>query len=340
MYCVYCDQEHSDGTPIDDEHIVPVALGGLNSFTIRVCKTSNSTLGNRVDDRFISLPFITNDRYFLDLASHRGKPTIDLSGVSNIGGRECELRYTITGGEKLMKIAKPSVERVRNADGTEHIQVFGDPMDAQRILLGKLAAAEQEGKTLRDEHGNVLTKEGIEALIAQKSVVHENPSVLIEWRPSAYDTVPFFCKVALGTCFYLLGEPFGRSETARRLRSVVLAERDEDIDLPGMFWPLVDSANDVYRFFKVPDTHVLALTPKGDSVFVISLFGGKYTAAIPLQDGLSNSTFTVPKDGCALQIDLRAREFKKSSFAEYILQKPWLRPDVQAVSSRTTPIHK
>jgi len=95
-----------------------------------------------------------------------------------------------------------SVEHVRNPDGKENMQVFGDPMDAQRILLGKLAAAEQEGKTLRDEDGNVLTKERIEKVIVERSVVHENPSVLIEWRPSGYDTVPFFCKLALGTCFY------------------------------------------------------------------------------------------------------------------------------------------
>jgi len=111
-----------------------------------------------------------------------------------------------------------------------------------------------------------------------------------------------------------MGESFGRSGAARRMRSVVLAEMDEDIDLPGMFWPFVDSANDVYRFLRVPDTHVLALTPKGDLVFVISLFGGKYTAAIPLEDSLSNPTFDVPEDGYAFQIDLRAREFKQSSF--------------------------
>lgn len=234
-YCVYCNQDHSSDTPFNNEHIVPLALGGPNRFTIWVCEKSNSTLGNKVDDRFVSLPFVNTDRYFLDLKSHRGKPTIDLSGRSMIDGKERKLEYTIRGGEKMMKIAGASVERTRNPDGTERVQVSGDPEDARRILLAQLAAAEQAGKTLRDEEGSVLNMERIEALIQERSVVHQNPSVLIEWNPSTYDTVPFFSKLALGACFYLMGEPFGKSEPAEKLRSVIRAEKDEDIVMPGMF---------------------------------------------------------------------------------------------------------
>ena len=67
---------------------------------------------------------------------------------------------------------------------------------------------------------------------------------------------------------------------------------------------------------------------------MISLFGGKYMAAVPVEDSLSSSSFIVPRDGHALQIDLRAKQFKQRLFAEYILQRPWLHPNNLGVLHR------
>jgi hypothetical protein len=337
MYCVYCDRDHEDGTQFSDEHIIPVALGGTDVYTIRVCRESNSMLGNRVDDPFISLPFVNSDRYFLGLASHRAMPTLDLSGTSIIGGRDCSLKYTITEDRKVLKIAKPSVKRVKTTDGFERFEVFGDPEDVKRILLGKLASVEEQGKSIRDDFGNVLTRESIEAMISERSVTHPNPSVLLTWQPSAYDAVRFFCKTALAACFYEFGESFGRSDVGKKLRSAMLAEKVEDIAPPGMFWPLVDNTSDVYSFFKTPDAHVIAILPNGAAIFVISLFGGKYTAVIPLQDGPSPSSFVIPKEGRAIQLDLRTRQIKRTSFAEYILRQPWV-PAAERGSSEQAPL--
>jgi hypothetical protein len=322
LYCIYCNENHEEGTPFSDEHIVPRALGGLNSFTIRACKTSNSDLGNRVDSPFIRMFPVNSDRFFLDLQSYRGKPTLDLSGTTVIDGNDQVLRYEVKGDERIFKIASPSVEVVKTHD-QERLKVSGDPMDVKRILLGKLASAEKEGKTLRDEHGSPLTRESIEAMIDEKSIMHENPSVLMTLQIDSYDAVRFFCKMALAAGFHEFGEPFGRSAVGQKLRLAMVSTNNEDVVPPGIFWPLVDNNQESYRFFKVPETHVLAFVPMEKRPLVITLFGGKYTAAIPLQDDSSQSGVPI-QEGRVFQIDLKTKQLKQSSYGEYLLQRPWI----------------
>jgi HNH endonuclease len=322
LYCIYCNENHGEGTPFSDEHIVPRALGGLNSFTIRVCGSSNNDLGNRVDSPFISMFPVNSDRFFLDLQSHRGKPTLNLSGTAVIDGKDQVLKNEIRRDDKVFKIFRPSVE-VAKTDDQEQLKVSGDPMDVKRILLGKLASAEKEGKTVRDEHGNLLTRESIEAMIVEKSITHESFSVLMTLQIDSYDAVRFFCKMALAAGFHEFGEPFGSSGVAQKLRLAMVSTTNADVVLPGIFWPLVDNDRELYRFFKVPDAHVLAFLPMENKPLIITLFGGRYTAAIPLQDDSSQSSVPI-QEGRVFQIDLKAKQLKVSSYEKYILQRPWI----------------
>lgn len=50
MYCIYTGKEFSEDQ-MTEEHIIPLSLGGCNSFTIMVEKNINSKLGNDVDGR-------------------------------------------------------------------------------------------------------------------------------------------------------------------------------------------------------------------------------------------------------------------------------------------------
>jgi hypothetical protein len=319
LYCVYCNENHDEGTPFTDEHIVPRALGGLNGFTIRVCGSSNNDLGNRVDGPFIRMFPVNSDRFFLDLQSHRGKPTLNLSGTAVIDGKDQLLRNEIRRDEKIFKISHPTVE-VSKTDDQEQLKVSGDPTDVRRILLGKLASAEKQGKAVRDERGNLLTRESIEAMIAEKSIIHENPSVLMTLKIDSYDAVRFFCKMALAAGFHEFGEPFGSSQVAAKLRLSMVSTNE--VVPPGAFWPLVDNNREVYRFFKVPEAHVLAFLPMENRPLVITLFGGRYTASIPLAEDSSQANVPIT-EGRVFLFDLKAKELKRFSYEEYLTQRPW-----------------
>src|SRR5688500_10802722 len=49
-YCPYLGQEHSG--PMDQEHIIPEALGGTPLFSIMTSKKANNDLGGQVDGPF------------------------------------------------------------------------------------------------------------------------------------------------------------------------------------------------------------------------------------------------------------------------------------------------
>lgn len=249
MYCIYCNDNHDEATAFSDEHIIPRALGGLSNFTVRVCEKSNSQLGDRVDGPFIRMFPVNSDRFFLNIPSYRGRPTLDFGGTMIIDGEDRPLRYEVTGSEKLLKL-EPSVDVVKT-DTQERLRISGDPMDAKNILLGKLASVGAVGKKLRDELGNVVTKESIEIMIAERSVIHENPSVLMTLHIDPYDAVRFFCKLALATGFYVLGEAFGRSARGQRLRTTMISENDK-IEDPGLVWPFIQGEPEIFRFFRCP----------------------------------------------------------------------------------------
>lgn len=86
VYCVYSDREFpaSETTP---EHIIPLALGGKNGFTIPVQRTFNAGLGHTIDAAIANDPILKMKRAKLDLRGHNSWPvkarwtkTIDQNG--------------------------------------------------------------------------------------------------------------------------------------------------------------------------------------------------------------------------------------------------------------------
>jgi hypothetical protein len=323
MYCVYCNEDHDAAVKFSDEHIIPEALGGSRSFAIRVCETINNTFGNKVDMPFINMFPVNADRFFLDLPSHRGMPTLDLSGTTLIDGKERKIQSTVKEGEKVLKLTKPIVETTRESD-RDLVTISADPQEARKILLGKLESATKQGKTMTHQDGTPVTPESIDRYIAQHAVTVNQPSILIELQLNGVDAVRFFCKVALATGFYIAGESFGRSSVADKLRTVIRSENIRDLPMPSAFWPFYKNA-EAFKFFSIPDTHVLAVLPDEPHVLVISLFGGTYGALVPLHE---DGTFEWPltREGSVFQISVKDRKFKQVSYGDYLLARPWLPP--------------
>lgn len=330
MYCVYCNEDHQATEKFSDEHIIPEALGGMKPFAIRTCETSNNTVGNKVDKPFINMFPVNADRFFLNLASHRGMPTLDFSGTTVIDGNERKIQSTVKDGEKVLRLTNAVIKTTQETD-RELITISADPQQAKQILLGKLEAATKQGKAMTHQDGAPVTPESIDRLIAEQSVAVAQPSILLKLQLSGYDAVRFFCKVALATGFYIAGEPFGRSVVADKLRTIMRSEEIEELPLPGTFWPFYKNPES-FQFFSIPDAHVLAVLPDEPHILAISLFGGAYTAVVPMQeDGAPQ--WPLQRDGRVFQFSLKEKKFKQWSYGEYLLVRPWVSPSTPQLSS-------
>jgi hypothetical protein len=57
MWCPYTDRE-IDECESNLEHILPIALGGCDAFTIGVVRSANSTIGSEIDGALANDPLI------------------------------------------------------------------------------------------------------------------------------------------------------------------------------------------------------------------------------------------------------------------------------------------
>lgn len=72
MYCIYTDKEITCEES-NSEHIIPLSLGGCDTFSIQVDKKKNSELGTRIDGKFSNDYLISSLRRHKDFRGHSGK---------------------------------------------------------------------------------------------------------------------------------------------------------------------------------------------------------------------------------------------------------------------------
>lgn len=318
MYCVYCNEDHPADEKFSPEHIIPLSLGGSNAFTIQVCERINNRAGNDIDKPFAAMFPVNADRFFADLASHRGMPMLDLSGKSIIDGKETEIQSTVKEGKKTLRIASPTVETIQQGD-RNLTKVFADPEQGKQIILGMLQAATAKGKTMTFVDGTEVTPESLDRYVAENSVATPGPSVVIELDLDGADAVRFLAKVALATGFHIAGETFGRSAIADRLRTVMNSPDVDPKNLPGRFWPFMEETQ-ALDVFCVPESHIIALMPDDPNSLVISLFGGSYTALVPLHSA-DAPPLLPPRQGKVFQLSFKQKQFKQWTYDEYLLAR-------------------
>lgn len=75
QWCPYTDQ-HLDLAEMNDEHVIPLSLGGHNQFTIPVERVRNSELGNKIDAAISSNPLVASARRHYGLLGHTKRDPI------------------------------------------------------------------------------------------------------------------------------------------------------------------------------------------------------------------------------------------------------------------------
>jgi hypothetical protein len=293
------------------EHIVPFAMGGSDSFTITTCHASNSNLGSTVDAPFLDFFPVRSKRFFLGLESTSGnQPSIDLGGMGTIENKEVPISYFIQGDTKELKIAKPSIVKSKNADGTERWQVSGDPAQVRQIIEGKLRKQSNLGKTLTSDEGKVLELKDLDALFSGRELITENPAVVktIHFDPTM--PVRFFAKLALAVAHYHLGEAFSRSEAAERLRKHIDVTDYSFVSLSGAIFPYVDGIQGLLSVVGRPYYHTIAIVDGSPRFFIASLFG-EFGALIQLDEPTEGAPSQTDGHGTVWRIELPSRKLHK-----------------------------
>jgi len=320
MFCAYCGQNHDESVLFTKEHVVPYAIGGSNAFTIRVCETSNNSLGGLVDKPFIETFIVRSKRFLLGLSGTDGtEPTLDLSGKKQIDGKETDVTYLIRqDNSKRLKIASPTVKKT-DIVGGEHWSVSGDPADVRQILEGKLKSLMAGGKQMKDANGNVLGLDNLEAFLAASDVKTLNPGILMELHFDWLEFVRFFAKLALATGHYVSGESFSSSARAEVLRKAMHAKDVNEASIPGAhIWPYAQAAEKVLALFRKKDSHMLGVLNKEPPVFVASLFGS-FDATIALGEPERANVSSTSCPGRIFHIALPSRDFRDQALEEYLL---------------------
>jgi hypothetical protein len=109
IYCPYTDREISlsDSSP---EHIIPLALGGMNSFTLPVSKEFNSRIGSEIDGALANDFLVMSKRDKHLVKGHSGKePEYVVSNASD-ADTGTPLRVTM-GQRKGLRIWSPIEKR-------------------------------------------------------------------------------------------------------------------------------------------------------------------------------------------------------------------------------------
>jgi hypothetical protein len=85
MYCIYTDKEITL-EEANSEHIIPLALGGVNGFEILVSSSFNSNVGSSIDGEMANCFFMMFKRRDHDARGHSRKTPIPIAKKSTIQG--------------------------------------------------------------------------------------------------------------------------------------------------------------------------------------------------------------------------------------------------------------
>jgi hypothetical protein len=137
VYCPYADRD----IPVHEsnpEHIIPLALGGLNSFTLPVSIDFNSRIGSEIDGSLANDFLIMAERDKHGAKGHSGKhPEYVIRNASNADTGE-PLHVTL-GQRKGLRLWSPREKRDVTGRGQKVNVQFKLDLDAEARFIAKVA---------------------------------------------------------------------------------------------------------------------------------------------------------------------------------------------------------
>jgi hypothetical protein len=318
MFCPYCGLDHDETTPWSSEHVIPYAMGGSSEFTIRVCMDSNNRLGGEVDRPVIEFFPVRSERFFLGLEGTDGTlPTLDLSGVTHVHGREMDLRNVIGPGGKDIRITGREITRT-STKGGERWDLTGGLDPIRKALAGKIQDQASKGKWVKSDRGETITIENLDQFLREATEEVQNPCVLRRIDFDYLWTWRFFAKLALAAGHFLIGEEFSCSKRAGELRRTMNARNLDEVGLSGaIIFPETHSLPPQFPQFKTKGFHTICIGHGRPRFLFMSLFGW-LDACVALDDVIDGGGRNVVGNMQIFEIALPSRSLLRYSQSEYI----------------------
>lgn len=269
------------------EHIIPLSLGGSNSFTTPdVSRSANNRAGNEIDDKVASLFAVTILRNQLQLAGHRGKvPDVRMEGTFlDMASQPSATMVVESNGSVAFNIKGMQ----SGTDG--EIKISGQENWVAKMLAHRLRQARHRGGHLLTPFGDITDEEDIEIAVAIAD--GENGSefktqLSFDLRAHQRALQHFAVKVGMCLGHQVFGPEWTFGPDGLRLRRALFPGNDKAMSkIRGTLY--ADLAKPVEEMLDLaPDRHSLAVFRFNNTgVALIALFGGRLgVAAI----GLSRS---------------------------------------------------
>ncbi|MDN7176965.1 HNH endonuclease [Caballeronia sp. SEWSISQ10-4 2] len=289
--CPYLLKPIADLAEVDEEHIIPHAMGGSNQFVLPVDKPSNSAFGMTVDSDLIHDPRLRFMAASQGIKSRTGDVTIELPGV-----------IVETGMKVLVPFNKNGLGQARVMDVYKR-----DPITNK--LTGIAGFDDQINSTLQR-----LSKRGEKKWeIASRSRI-DQPVVKVEFPSDPFKVSKGLCKIAYLMACRTLGDSFALSADATAFRIAIHAKDFAAFDscglqlffaaeLPLLVLPNLTAAQHLVACFRVNDLMMVAVKLFGS--VVVSTFG------FPARSNLVR-----PLDGIVVINDNRTRTHTEKGLQE------------------------
>lgn len=134
IYCPYTDRDipAGDSSP---EHIIPLALGGLNSFTLPVSAKFNSKLGSEIDGALANDFLVISQRDKHGVKGHSGRHPEYVAKNADTG----EPLHATLGQQRGLRLWSPSEKRDVTGQGQKVNLPFRIDLDIELRFVAKVA---------------------------------------------------------------------------------------------------------------------------------------------------------------------------------------------------------
>lgn len=297
------------------EHIFPDAIGGTLIIN-NVCKSCNDKLGHSVDYHLVNHLFIQFERMLLKIGGKSGRIPNPLGKGVLASNQQQRVDYRLNKkGEPQELYLLPRVEKIRNSDGTETLNISVDRKDEAKLPI-------LVNKVLKRNGASEMTREQISEQILKTSEPH--PKVLINTQ---FDTLQYkrtILKIAYELAFYWLGDNYFEDPASEMIRKCIL-----DDNLPSDFsikYPIkgtIDLINKQAMFNfqnESPKNHLAFMIVNGKKINCYIKIFNTFEAII----NISNDASIYPTfRGNFISINPITGVTKESSYSEAILNLRW-----------------
>lgn len=284
--CPYTNLPLSSIERVNEEHVLPVAIGAPTKFSVKASELENSRMNDLIDAPFSNDALIRFLSMSQGVVSRSGPIVAQLPATLTSSGEAVKLALSQNGLE--LKFANPVVTDPETGRVTG-VRGFGD-------------AANEHAQRVKRDHA----KKKIAVEIGE-TISSPNPEVLASFNGDTYLVEKELLKIAYLMTVWCFGDSAINSESGAMYRQGLETSRDEDLGSIGMRGGTVNIPG--ISCERETGTHVLlSVIIGGNLITSVSLFGVFAAVYATPAVGIRADEY----DGFSIKIDLSTCKFTQT----------------------------